>query len=221
MLDKFPCYAARRRGPGGPRPRGPAATASSRDAFVLISGGGSPLTNQFSQYLQARAIAADFQRRAAPGRAWVIFGAGNRTGEAPVFGDVQQQIKRGGLLIDHWVPGPLQDNRPAKREAILRALREEVLPVVRDGGTLYLFIGDHGTESRGENPESIITLWQMERSATGGWSSCRRPIRRADCIPSPTYSRHKIGCAGSRLNQHLTPANPTAQGKRLTCRRNF
>jgi len=152
-----------------PAALGPAATASSRDAFVLISGGGSPLTNQYSQYLQARAIAADFQRRAAPGRAWVFFGAGNRTSEAPVFGDVHQQIKRGGLLIDHWVPGPLQDNRPAKREAILRALREEVLPVVRDGGTLYLFIGDHGTESRGENPESIITLWQMERSATGGW----------------------------------------------------
>jgi hypothetical protein len=58
--------------PAGARP---ARGDTSRDAFVLLSGGGTPATNNYSQYLQAQAIAGFFARECPPERSWVFFGA--------------------------------------------------------------------------------------------------------------------------------------------------
>jgi hypothetical protein len=51
-------------------------------------------------------------------------------------------------------------------------LRKEILPAVANGGTLYLFVGDHGSRSTGRNPESIIVLWGMYRDdlSEHGWT---------------------------------------------------
>src|SRR5206468_11071253 len=94
-------------------------------------------------------------------------------GNPPVFGDVRRQVKRDGLTLDSWMAGPLRNNRPARREVILRAFREEILPAVAEGGTLYLFIGDHGSRPRGDNGESIISLWSLDRDPRSerGWRS--------------------------------------------------
>lgn len=144
-----------------------------RDAFVLISGGDSPFENNYSQYLQARAVAAWFERNCPPDSVWVFFGAGNVEGEPPVFGDVRRKAQRDGLTLDSWIAGPLRRNRTAKREMILRAFREEILPVVADGGTIYLFVGDHGERPRGNRGESLINLWTLERDPRSerGWRS--------------------------------------------------
>src|SRR5438874_10113719 len=88
-------------------------TLCARDAFVLISGGDSPFANNYSQYLQARAVTTWFQRNYPPHSVWVFFGAGNIEGEPPVFGDVRRQVQRDGLTLDSWVAGPLRRNRPA------------------------------------------------------------------------------------------------------------
>lgn len=145
------------------------APRGEHDAFVVLSGGGTPLSNNYSQYLQARAL-NDWLRERYPAQAvWTFFGAGNRPEVAPVFADTRKQNKESGLLVESWLPGPLTENRPATREEILKALREEILPRVAKGGTLFLFVGDHGELSRTEPRESIITLWQMEnRGAAGG-----------------------------------------------------
>jgi len=148
-------------------------TLCARDAFVLISGGDSPFANNYSQYLQARAVTTWFQRNYPPHSVWVFFGAGNIEGESPVFGDVRRQVQRDGLTLDSWVAGPLHRNRPARREVILRAFREEILPAVADGGTLYLFVGDHGERPRGDRGESLINLWTLEPDPQSerGWRS--------------------------------------------------
>jgi hypothetical protein len=148
---------------------GPALPA--RDAYVLISGGGTPLNNNYSQYLQARAMAGYFRGHYPADSTWVFFGAGNREGEPVALADVRKQYKRDGLLLESWEPGFLPANRPATRESILAALRDEILPAVADGGTLYLFVGDHGELSRGPAPESVITLWKMkgDPARPGGW----------------------------------------------------
>jgi len=142
-----------------------------RDAFVMLSGGDSPLENNYSQYLQAKAVLGFFERNYPPDSIWVFFGAGNQEGEKPVFGDVRRQSEREGVVVDSWLPGSLHRNRPARRDVILRALREEILPTVANGGTLYLFVGDHGTRTRGRNRESIIALWSLERDRRSehGW----------------------------------------------------
>ena len=151
----------------------PAPAGKAHNAFVLLSGGGTPLSNNYSQYLQARAVAEFFARRYPSDPTWVFFGVGNRAGETPVLADARHQVKRDNLIVESWLPGLLPHNRPATRESFLKALREEILPTVRDGGTLFLFIGDHGSLSRGDKPESVVTMWQLKQNSPGstGWST--------------------------------------------------
>jgi hypothetical protein len=150
-------------------------TLSARDVFVVLSGGDSPLANHYSQYLQAKAAATYFERNYPRDSVWAFFGAGNIEGEPPFFGDVHRRVTRDGIVLDSWLPGPVSRNRPARRDVILRAFREEILPAVAGGGTLYLFVGDHGSRTRGENPESIIDLWSLEPDPASerGWRSTR------------------------------------------------
>ena len=168
-------------GPGGQMgrsaaPSGVARVAAPRgeprDAFVLLSGGGTPMTNNYSQYLQAKAMTAFFARGFPADATWIFFGIGNREGESPRLADARRQLKKGNLLLESWVPGVLPGNRPATRESFLGALRNEILPRVRDGGTLYLFVGDHGERSTTEPRESVITLWEFKQrtAAEGGWA---------------------------------------------------
>ncbi len=157
----------------------PARGDAPRDAFVLLSGGGTPATNNYSQYLQAQAIAGFFERECPPERSWIFFGSGNRPDAPPVLGDVRRELKRDGRLVESWLPGTLPRNRTATRESFLRALREEILPVVHGGGTLYLFIGDHG-ELAGtrDQRESAITMWQLKasRRRAGEWYTDEKEI---------------------------------------------
>lgn len=145
------------------------APVAARDVYVLLSGGGTPLTNNYSQYLQAREMAAHLQRNYPPDSVWVFFGIGNREGEPALLADVRKQVKESGYLRETWLPGSLRHNRPARKADFLRALREEILPAVHDGGTLYLFIGDHGSLAKQEPKESVVTMWQLEPAANQGW----------------------------------------------------
>ena len=147
------------------------ASAGARDVFVVLSGGVSAGENNLSQYLQARAMVNFFQTRHPREPLWVFFGAGNVEGRPPVFGDVRRETRQGDLAIDSWLPGALPHNLPARRDVILRALREEILPAVADGGTLFLFVGDHGSLAPGDNGEGLIDLWGYERDPKSehGW----------------------------------------------------
>jgi hypothetical protein len=145
----------------------------ARDAFVVLSGGGSPMENNYSQYLQAKALATYFEQNYPPDSVWVFFGAGNVEGERPVLGDVRREINRDGIVLDSWVAGALRPNLPARHDVILRTFREEILPAVANGGTLFLFVGDHGSRTRGREGESHIDLWSLERDPDSehGWRS--------------------------------------------------
>ena len=74
------------------------AAGPPRDAFVLLSGGGTPLSNNYSQYLQARAFSGFLEDRFPDRPRWVFFGLGNREGEAPMLADVRRQVKRDGQI---------------------------------------------------------------------------------------------------------------------------
>ncbi|MEO5625586.1 MAG: hypothetical protein ABIQ70_06240 [Dokdonella sp.] len=144
----------------------------AKDAFVVISGGGSPNSNHYSQYLQSRAYVTYLKANYPADQIWVFFGAGNVTGQPPVLSDVEQIVKDDrGRETTTWIAGGLPGNRPARRTELARAFRDEILPTVSDGGTLYLFVGDHGAPSTGVNRESIISLWSWDRDPTlaFGW----------------------------------------------------
>lgn len=172
------CTLASDPGPRAPLPAVHASSAAKpRDAYVLLSGGGTPLSNHYSQYLQARAIAGFFGREFPPEATWIFFGIGNRDGAPPILADVHRETKRDGLLVQSWLPGALPRNRAATKENFLRALREEILPTVSGGGTLYLFVGDHGElAGKGDARASAITMWQLRRGRRGGWSTDDKEI---------------------------------------------
>jgi hypothetical protein len=149
-----------------------AQPAYGRDIYVVLSGGISPFDNNYSQYLQARALAEYFLKHYPPGSVWVFFGAGNVDGQPPVIADVHRQVTRDGAVVDTWLPGALPGNRPATRDAVLGALRAEILPLVAGGGTLYLMVGDHGSRAKRGVRESEIDLWSLVRDSSDdrGWS---------------------------------------------------
>ena len=163
------CSTSVDRAPAIPAARAP--VSAPRDAYVLLSGGGSPLSNNYSQYLQARAVADHLARACPPESVWIFFGAGNRPDSPPVLADARRETRRDGLVLQSWEPGILRDNRAATRDNFLRALRDEILPMVRDGGTLHLFVGDHGElAGKDDTRESAITMWQLKPGRRGrGW----------------------------------------------------
>jgi hypothetical protein len=153
---------------------GAAGGVHAKDAFVVISGGGGPDSNHYSQYLQARAYATYLRAHYPQESIWTFFGAGNVSGQPPALFDVEQTTTDdAGHETTVWIAGALPDNRPARHDAIARAFHDEILPAVKDGGTLYLFVGDHGGPSVGANPESVISLWGWDRDPTApfGWRS--------------------------------------------------
>ena len=64
------------------------------DAFVFVSGGGTPLSNNYSQYLQARGVNDGLRARFPSEAVWTFFGAGNRPDRAAVFGDTSWDAVR-------------------------------------------------------------------------------------------------------------------------------
>ncbi len=138
------------------------ASAAPRDAWVVLSGGGTPTTNNYSQYLQARALNRWLRQQVPADAVWTFFGAGNVPGKPVRLADTRRQVEEDGVLLESWLSGELDGNRPATRAEVLGALRREILPRVADGGTLFLFVGDHGELSEREPRESQIVLWQLE-----------------------------------------------------------
>jgi hypothetical protein len=163
---------------GEPRRAGAAETAAGAgDAFVILTGGGTPLSNEYSHYLQARAMSDYFRQRYPAEAVWTFFGIGNRDRAPGILADVHKQTREGERFVDTWLPGTLPENRPATKEGFLKALREEILPRVAGGGTLYLFVGDHGELTPGKNGESAVTMWQLRRGRKGrGWDTDRNGI---------------------------------------------
>ena len=156
----------------------PVDPARAQNVFVMLSGGVNPSSNNYSQYLQAKAVTTFLERNYPLDTVWTFFGAGNIEGQPPLLGDVRRSQERDGRTLNTWLPGTISRNRPAKREVILRAFREEILPRVRDGGTVYLFVGDHGSQRGTGDRESIIDLWTLARDATSerGWKTERGEV---------------------------------------------
>ena len=147
------------------------------DAFVILTGGGTPLSNEYSHYLQARAMSQFFRERYPAEAVWTFFGIGNRDEAPGILADVHRQVKDGDRLLDTWLSGTLPGNRPATKAGFLAALRDEILPRVAGGGTLYLFVGDHGELTPGKNGESAVTLWQLKRGrGRRGWETDEREV---------------------------------------------
>ena len=156
---------------------GTVSSVNARDVFVILSGGVSPESDNYSQFVQARSMARYFLAHYPRRDVFLFFAAGNVEGEPAKILDVRlEKLMPDGIRSSTWFAGFLPGNQPAVRETIFREFREHILPAVHDGGTLFLFVGDHGDlESIGSQRQSVINLWGWKRDplAVHGWRSDR------------------------------------------------
>lgn len=148
--------------------------------FVVLSGGGSPSINHYSQYLQTRSLSEDLTLRFGRDRVSVGFGAGNLSGEGAGFPDVVKrdlQVDSSGrpretqVLLSGEIPG----NHEASKEWLRDALHQKS----RADQSLFLLVSDHGAPEVAL-PGQIQTYQNNRIQLWGLHPETRRPLKEAD-----------------------------------------
>jgi len=106
------------------------------DQVMVLSGGGSPASNHYSQYLQAKVLSVDLQERFPDLALTVMFGAGNRSGDPAVLADVRRSPE--------MLPGFISGNRPATEKSVMDFFESVSLKKMNTDETLFLLVGGHG-----------------------------------------------------------------------------
>jgi hypothetical protein len=112
--------------------------------ILVLSGGGTPLTNHYSQYLQTKTLFDDLKERFPQTESTVLFGGGNQPGVVPTMGDVHRLVKLDGLDYESLIFGEIKGNSAASPENVEKYFAQDKLSKMRKNETLYLFVSDHG-----------------------------------------------------------------------------
>lgn len=152
------------------------APAASSDQIMVLSGGGSPTGNHFSQYLQTRLISEDLAMRSPS--LTIHFAAGNRPDQPSDIFDVHRIITDDeGLKFSRMLPGIIPGNQPATLEKLnesfdILAAKSQATPMER----FFLVVTDHGmpnpTHLFEDYSDNCIDLWDfnvetLERDGAG------------------------------------------------------
>ncbi len=122
----------------------------------MIAGGGNPLSNHYSQYLQTRVLTEWLRRSVTTESVNVFFGAGNTTPDRG-FPDVHVVRRAGGGELHGFVPGSIEGNQPARHSRVRAFFGQD--SVRRAKGNLFLFVGDHGIPGGDDHSNNCIVLW--------------------------------------------------------------
>lgn len=166
----------------------PAAPARAPDRFILISGGGDPISNNYSQFLQARLLADNLIHWYGPARIDVFFGAGNQPQTSNAFPDVHRVETQQGRSVHSFVVGRISNATAATRQRILERLESE--DIRKHQGTLFLIVGDHGLGQQ-RYRDNCIVLWSHDSDgrSIGRDGQCLRVSDLAKLIPKLSARR--------------------------------
>jgi hypothetical protein len=114
------------------------------DQILVLSGGGTPLTNHYSQYLQTKTLFNDLSARFPRIESTVLFGGGNQPGVLPTMGDVHRLVKLDGLDYETLIFGEIRGNSAASPENVEKYFAQDKLSKMRGDERLFLFVSDHG-----------------------------------------------------------------------------
>jgi hypothetical protein len=120
------------------------AFSAHADQILVLSGGGSPLGNHYSQYLQTKTMFDDLSARFPAARPSVMFGAGNRAGAAPVLADVHRAVKQGDLSFQQMEIGAIAGNAAATLNNVGAFFAQPRLKKMAKDETFFLLVSDHG-----------------------------------------------------------------------------
>lgn len=112
--------------------------------ILVLSGGGTPLTNHYSQYIQTKTLFDDLSARFPQTEATVLFGGGNQPGVVPTMGDVHRLVKLDGLDYESLIFGEIKGNSAATPQNVEKYFAQDKLSKMRKNEALFLFVSDHG-----------------------------------------------------------------------------
>jgi hypothetical protein len=135
------------------------AAPALANKVLIVSGGGNPANNHYSQYLQTK-ILADQLRSTIPGtEITVYFGAGNAEGAPLVLADVHRTLKAAdGSSREVMVPGIISGNQAATGKNIDNYFSSTKTSTLRQDETFFLLVSDHGMPYQFPNGSSDSTF---------------------------------------------------------------
>lgn len=171
------------------------------DQILVLSGGGGPPSNHYSQYLQTKTL-TDNLRTMLPGtEVGVLFGAGNVTGSPAVLADVHRVVRSGGKAREVMESGFIAQNQAATRANVDLYFKSSKVASMGKNETFFLLVSDHGMPFTFPDGTSDMTfsnncidLWSFESDLSTNRMKPGGPAQRC-------YSK-------DNLKQHLTKNIP-------------
>lgn len=155
----------------GPQPFRLEPLGESSARAVVLSGGDSPLSNHYSQYLQAKNLNAFSQLTLGSDAVNILFGAGNTDTSSPTFGDVHRILNDGSVKREVMEVGRFTNNIPATIQGVRGVLSKDRY---KKTDSLFLLVGDHGMPNRlpgnvvdTHYSNNCINLWGVDTTASG------------------------------------------------------
>lgn len=139
-----------------------AGLGENTSGVLVLSGGSSPVSNHYSQYLQTKTLTEGLRVLLNGTSVEVLFGAGNSDALPHVLADVHRQS--GGVSDMQF--GIISGNAAATKEGV-EAWFAERAPV-EGSKTFFLFVSDHGManpDTRFGTNNNCVNLWAYDAEA--------------------------------------------------------
>lgn len=132
--------------------------SASADQILVISGGGNPTGNHFSQYLQTKTLFTYLNEISQPSSTNIYFGAGNKTNQSPLLADVHKVEHNLGKSQEIMISGFIENNHPATKTNIIDYFKSSNATTLTSSDTFFLFVSDHGMPNRNAQGEKDKTF---------------------------------------------------------------
>src|SRR5688572_7849650 len=128
------------------------STAHAADHVFMLSGGGNPGANHYSQYLQTQTMTYELRKILGDSRVDVRFGAGNNEANPRLLSDVHKATElESGQKIHDMRFGVITGNAPATKDGALEYFKGlEKSSGLSAKDTFFLIVSDHGEPNRAE-----------------------------------------------------------------------
>lgn len=136
--------------------------AQGKNQVLVLSGGGSPSGNHYSQYLQTKTIFEDLDRRLNDD-VQLMFAAGHQSAQNARFADVHKTEKDAGIY-SRFLVGAIGKNQPATKTQVQQYFNTQTRTPVEN---FFLIVSDHGMPNRVNDQSdatfsnNCIDLWNV------------------------------------------------------------
>lgn len=139
-----------------------AAEVGARKNILVLSGGASPVSNHYSQYLQTKTLTDNLRLLFGPQSVDVLFGGGNSQ-SSRTLADVHRSIKTGDITLQDMIFGVITNNAPATKANVEQWFVHGPAKPHSAEDTFFLLVSDHGMPNEDRSfANNCIDLWSYD-----------------------------------------------------------